>query len=172
MMLRASVVCSSDVVSPEERIFFASSAVGNVARYAERVGAASDKAVALSWQLDAIKERELSKGVEDWDLKGAGPPDFERLDDEFGELLGRAYDVVFNYLLNRYEMVEQAKLFESDPAAFEISEEIGRRLVAPYEPDALDLEGTIDAYFEQKYGTATLIRMRARSEELREKKKR
>jgi hypothetical protein len=147
-------------VAPELRTFYAAFGAGHVAQDAEMVAADKDTCAELSSRMDAIRRREGLAKDEFWVMRDEGPQDYRDLSEEFGRVLERVADTVFLFVLRRYQMHEQADLFERNPVQFEIYREIGRRVSFPSKD--VDIERTMDDYFRTEYGEDALRRVQSR----------
>jgi len=168
LMVQARELSRRDRLAPEVRTFYAAFGAGHVAQDAETVAADKDTCAELSARMDTIRRREGLAEGEFWEMQHEGPQDYRDLTNEFGRVLERVADTVFAFVLRRYQMQEEADLFEQDRLLFETYREVGRRVIFPSHDE--EIEKMMDDYFRNEYGLDALNRVRLRAKELRDQR--
>lgn len=171
LMVQAYALCQRDGVPPEVKTFYAAFGAGGIVQDAESAAADKDTLARLSSEMEVIRRREGLSEDEFW-MRNEGPADYEKLEDQYGQVLEKIEDTVFTFALRRYHLDEQANLFEQDRLTFEMHREIGRRVIFHPREDAASIEKLLDDYFLKEYGADALRRVELRVNELRAKQPR
>lgn len=166
MMIQAHEVCQDENAPAEIKVYYAWFGAEQTVGEAENAAPGKDNLAEILSRIETIRKREGLAQGEYWE-RGNGPADFQELDDEFEEVLGRIRDTVFTFVLRRYRLDAQAELFERDRVEFEVQREVGRRFIAPAHKQTPDADQVMDEFFEDQYGPDALRRVHQRLVALR-----
>lgn len=163
MMVQAHELSRLPHVLPEFKVFCAQFGAGDIVNLAEESALDRGRLAEITQQMREIRKREGLHPDEDFHDR-QGPSDHLALEDEAKHLGESIADTLMVWLLNRYHLPEEAKLYEQDRRRWEFLREAGGRAISGMGEYG---EKMLDRHLAEKFGPEFVAELHARVDVLR-----